>query len=303
MPIKKTLSTFCLTTLTLLTMTACPAQNNKPSQEQIDDLIVRTKANLVFVEGGTFTMGDFGPITREDKLPLTSFPHNKHLHDVTLDSFSMMALRVTYTDYDLYTASKGLPRVEETYKDTSLPSIRQVPNMPVGVNWPEANGYCQWLGEITGLPMSLPTEAQWEYAARNRGQFVVFPTDNGEFEEGRNFASFSQKESYVRGYPDDPPQNVNPNGLFPPTPLGLYDMGFGGSEWMLDWYAADYYKHSPTHNPQGPESGERKVLRGSTDHNAEGHTTVFRRSRELDTRSYWDCLIRCVVNSPQPVKP
>ena len=284
----------------LLMMTACNAQN-KPTQSQIDDLIARTKANLVFIEGGTFNMGDFGPITREDELPLTGWKDNKHLHDVTLDSFSMMALRATYTDYDLYTASKGLPRVEETYKESSQQYVRTVPGMPVGVKWSDAQAYCQWLGEITGLPMSLPTEAQWEYAARNRGQYVIFATDNGEYEKGRNFPSYEQRISYLQGLIPKYYSIVYPIEKFPPSPLGLYDMGFGGQEWMLDWYAADYYQHSPTHNPQGPATGTTKSARGSSSTSPEAHATVYRFDRPTDSGSFWDSLIRCVVNSPEPV--
>jgi len=287
--------------LTLAAMTAYPAQNTKPSSEQIDALVARTKANLVFVEGGTFTMGDFGPITREDKLPLTHELDNKFLHEVTLDSFSMMAYLVTYEDYALYTAANGLPGIIETYGAESINAdLSTIADMPAGVKWNEAQGYCQWLGKVTGLPMDLPTEAQWEYAARNRGQFAIFATNNGEYEEGRNFPSYEQRQSYV-AHLNNMPARVYPTGLFPPNPLGLYDMGFG-SEWMKDWYERDYYKVSLTHNPQGPDSGEAKVVRGHPPGMMTGNTTVYRSKRSLDGDwVYWGMLVRCVVNSPEPV--
>jgi formylglycine-generating enzyme required for sulfatase activity len=117
--------------------------------------------------------------------------------------------------------------------------------------------YCHWLGEKTGLPLDLPTEAQWEYAARNRGGYVLFATDNGNYEIGKNIANNEQK--------------IHFSGLhlfsfiigkFPPTPLGLYDMAGNGVDWINDWYAEDYYSRSPEIDPQGPDSGKYKVIRG-----------------------------------------
>lgn len=82
-------------------------------------------------------------------------------------------------------------------------------------------------------------------------------------------------------------------------------MGFGGAEWMKDWYERDYYKVSPAHNPQGPDSGEKRVARGShhVSIGTRAQMTVYRAKRHpLEKYSYWGSLVRCVVNSPKPVQ-
>jgi formylglycine-generating enzyme required for sulfatase activity len=99
--------------------------------------------------------------------------------------------------------------------------------------------YCHWLGEKTGLPLDLPTEAQWEYAARNRGGYVLFATDNGNYEIGKNIANNEQKIHF-----SGLPLFSFIIGKFPPTPLGLYDMAGNGVDWINDWYAEDYYSRS-----------------------------------------------------------
>jgi len=104
--------------------------------------------------------------------------------------------------------------------------------------------------------MDLPTEAQWEYAARARGKFLIFATDNGLFEDGRNVPTTEEVEKLSGHWTS--PISV---GLYPPNPLGLYDMGKNGYEWVKDWYADDYYSHSPGQDPQGPEHGAKKVVR------------------------------------------
>ncbi|WP_049191966.1 formylglycine-generating enzyme family protein, partial [Serratia marcescens] len=110
----------------------------------------------------------------------------------------------------------------------------------------------------SGKKIDLPTEAQWEYAARSRGQYLPFATDNGELEKGKNIPDEEQLDEYTDGLGIP----IYPIGKYPPNPLGLYDMGLSGSEWVNDWYASDYYSHSPVKDPKGPSNGTKKVLRG-----------------------------------------
>ena len=131
--------------------------------------------------------------------------------------------------------------------------------------------------------MDLPTEAQWEYAARSRGQFLIYGNSTNRWyydnDSDRNFTSNLLKK---------------PVGSFTPNPLGLYDVMGNGADWVKDWYAADYYSHSPEKDPQGPESGEKKALRGDS---GSGHTlSIERNSKKPDNE--WGSEFRCAENSP-----
>ncbi|MCX9158621.1 formylglycine-generating enzyme family protein, partial [Niveibacterium sp. 24ML] len=103
-----------------------------------------------------------------------------------------------------------------------------------------------------------PTEAQWEYAARSRGQFFMIPTDDGHVDYGRNVPYGAQARRLTKGMFNE----RYPVGLFPPNPLGAHDMQYNGKEWVLDWYAAKAYEHSAAQDPTGPVSGTLKVVRG-----------------------------------------
>jgi len=273
-------------------------------------LVKKAKADLVFVKGGTFKMGDFGPVSTPDKMPYApGRAYATPLHEVELDSFSMSKYKVTVTDFDVYTEAVGKPHIAQAKFDKVY---RTVPDVPAGVNWPEAKAYCGWLATITGQPFDLPTEAQWEYAARSRGKYVAWGTDNGKYEEGRNVASYQQQKKML---PHADSLVVYPNGKFPPNPLGLYDMGTQGQEWVNDWFDPDYYEHSPRKNPQGPATGTTKVLRGIEDDYASA-VTMYRHKSEpvvppLKSR-YTDEILaersgktgfRCVVNAANNVQP
>lgn len=282
-------------------------------QQQLDEFVAKQKANMRFVEGGSFEMGDFGhKLDWTDGLPISGELDSKPLHPVTLDNFSMNAYKATYDDFDVYSMATGQPR--EGMQEYAV-ELRQ-PDAATGINWQTAQHYCQWLGEQLDVPMSLPTEAQWEYAARNRGQFVLFPTDNGEVDAGRNVIIFKQKQELRYKY-DTGFIGVPLVGMFPPSPLGLYDLINQNYEWTMDWYDADYYERSPKLNPQGPKSGTEKVVRSlSTDEGsasnikAIGPTTVLRSKRLPDPPLIDDdarmnqnrsTSARCVGNSTQAI--
>jgi sulfatase modifying factor 1 len=266
----------------------CEAKN-VPDATQIAALAKKTKAQLVFVKGGEFQMGDFGEIHSSEELPYSYQQDDGPLHKVTVSDFSMAKYKVTLGDYDVYAAANGLPL---PYKgpDASVLDVRvrahpKMATFPAGVDWQDAQGYCRWIGQQIGQAMDLPTEAEWEYAARAGGKFLIFATSNGEEEPGKNFATYEQTEKINgRGYGD------LPVGLYPANSLGLYELGTNGSEWASDWYAEDYYEHSPTKDPRGPDSGAEKVVRGM--HNGVTHPpmTFQRRSRE-----------QALVNSPTNV--
>ena len=220
-----------------------------PSPEVMKAFLAKTQEDLVFLKGGTFDMGDWGAEVNKGGLPFDGTPDSKPLHKVTLDSFSIGKYPVTYAEFDVFTASLRLPRINQA----ELFQRYRKPNNPAGVIWQGATDYCAWLAKETKLPFSLPTEAQWEYAARSGGKRHVYPTNNGESEPGTNLPSFDQRKAAG---------GLVPVLSFPPNPAGIYHMSAGVHEWVQDWYGEDYYSHSPSKNPTGPTTGTRHVTRG-----------------------------------------
>lgn len=283
---RSTALTLALSTLALAACRSEPKDDTPPmpertvTQAEIDELIEHSKAQMVFVEGGTFMMGDYQD---EDGLYLTLENDNKPATEVTLDSYSIGAYEVSYGEFDLYTDANDLPR---TYWRTwSVGEEWRGPEYPAGVSWHGAKNYCLWLAELTGLPFDLPTEAQWEYAARSRGQKVDFATNDGTIRRGENYSEFTR-------YP-------RPSGTFPPNPLGLYDMAGNVGDWVNDWYAEDYYQRGNTFNPQGPASGTHKILRGGVYLESPGASNVYFRLEMDDlTTDFKSSGFRCAVNQP-----
>ncbi|MDC5166899.1 formylglycine-generating enzyme family protein [Acinetobacter baumannii] len=236
------------------------AQQNLSSEQQrkLQELLDKTKKNLVEIKGGTFMMGDFGEQKSPDKLPYDSDADSKPLHKVTLDNYALSATKATYADFDIYTEITGQDQVGK-FDELSIQD--RLPNSAAGVNWQQARNYCQWLGKQLNLKMDLPTEAQWEYAARNRGQYILYPTDNGKIDTGRNVWSFEQRQNQQNKL--NAFRNIPELLKFPATPLGLYDMITDNYEWILDWYDPKYYSKSPEKNPQGPKTGTLKVVRSA----------------------------------------
>ncbi|EMH4161608.1 SUMF1/EgtB/PvdO family nonheme iron enzyme [Pluralibacter gergoviae] len=236
-----------------LTMIGCDDNKNEGEQKKLAHQIV---GSMVVVEGGRYQMGDFGALVGE-KLPFSPDIDNKPLHWVDVSNFKITKNRTTWGQFNKWLKINNRKKNAyytrtENNKDKDFDSDKIVlgDNYPASVNWNDAAAFCQWVGKITGKFISLPTEAQWEYAARSRGQFLQFANSDNQYN------------------PDDPDDKLNfthhiaPVGSYPPNPLGLYDMMDNGNEWMSDWYSGDYYKNSPDKNPQGPESGDQKVLRG-----------------------------------------
>ena len=271
--------------------------------------------HLIFLKGGTFEMGDWG-LEVGEKLPYDMGPDARPLHKVTLDGFSMMAYKVTYADFDVFTDRTGEQRINQDpdwLKD-------RAPRKPAGVNWHGAKAYCQWLGKLTGQPFDLPTEAQWEYAARSGGKRFLFATDNGSIDKGRN-------------YPDSwrmTDDRVPDIGTYPPNPAGVFGLlDYGSREWVNDWYDPNYYKVSPENNPKGPEQGSmvmrgdkgamEKVQRGLLGASPAFGGYVFSRgSSTPKTFQVWlkgkeneplpgyssspEYQFRCAVNAPKPLR-
>jgi len=156
-------------------------------------------------------------------------------HRVCLSDFYMDKYLVTQSAYQ-----------GQTGNNPSL--FTGCPNCPVEkVSWDDAESFCGSLGK------RLPTEAEWEYAARNGGKHEKWAGTNKESELG-NYAWYHGNSG----------SKTHPVGEKQPNGLGLYDMSGNVWEWVSDWYDENYYRKSPRDNPQGPDSGQYRVLRGGS---------------------------------------
>lgn len=187
---------------------------------------------MVFIKGGCFDMGDTFGEGDGDERPV---------HKVCVNNFVIDKYEVTQADF-----TRSLGKNPSKFGDC--------PNCPVeNVTWFEASEYCHRLGK------RLPTEAEWEYAARERGKTVRYSTGSDAI--GPNDANYSDTERRVK--------QALPVGRYRPNALDLHDMTGNVWEWVADWYDRNYYTISPEKNPHGPSSGEYRVLRGGSWRNNE----------------------------------
>ncbi|WP_194429333.1 formylglycine-generating enzyme family protein [Klebsiella pneumoniae] len=255
-------------------LTGCDQKSTGKRETLSEALVAKSLSNMVPVKGGEFLMGDFGPLVGQ-KLPFSINQDDKVLHKVVLSDFSISKFKVTNDDYNKYLQITGIKKPPINILVKEYPSL-QKDDYSVGVTWQQAKDYCQWLGKESDKNIDLPTEAQWEYAARSRGQYLPFSTNNGNFELGSNIPEQKKLDEYTDGYGFP----IYPIGKYPPNPLGLYDMGVSGAEWSNDWYSTDYYSHSPVYDPQGPVKGNEKVLRGYVGGDRQYALTIFRQSSQ-----------------------
>lgn len=285
--------------------------------ERVAKLKRKAINDLVFMKSGTFMMGDFGPFWTKEKGYYTSGLDNKPPRKVALTSFSIARYKATYAELDVFADATGRPRAGMQWDD----GVWRHPLIPAGMYWQTAKDYCTWLAKETGIPFDLPTEAQWEYAARSGGQFFIWATDNGSLDPGRNIASTKQRRRsltpIVEVDPNDSERVTHamayPVGIFPPNPIGLYDMSGNSGEWVQDWYAPDEYGKEIALDPKGPASGTKRVVRGQLSGNYERATNVVRMAyapmlTEPDIRTgkvgpgfAIDLGVRCAVNLDKPV--
>jgi len=126
--------------------------------------------------------------------------------------------------------------------------------------------YCEWLNRTTSKPYRLPSEAEWERAARANAERSLYPWGD-------------EPPELLPDYPRRWKTGPEPVGLYPPNGYGLYNLGDNVHEWCGDWYDASYYLYSPTRNPQGPTNGSRRASRGgSWRHHIKASRTAARSS-------------------------
>jgi formylglycine-generating enzyme len=205
--------------------------------------------SLIFVEGGTFQMGG-------DK-----YDDEKPIHSVTVKSFY-------------------IGKYEETQKQWqdimgNNPSYIKGDNLPVqNVSWNDVQEFIRKLNQREGTnKYRLPTEAEWEYAARG-----------GNKSKGYTYSG-SNNLNDVSWYGNNSNRKTHPVGLKQPNELGLYDMSGNVWEWCQDWYDANYYFTSPSNDPKGPQSGTSRVLQGGSSSLDDDYCRVaYRGSNKPDVR-------------------
>ncbi|MBN1273576.1 MAG: formylglycine-generating enzyme family protein, partial [Candidatus Aminicenantes bacterium] len=210
----------------------------------------------VEIPAGWFKMGDNFNEGDEDERPV---------HDVYLDGYYVCRYEVTFEQYDRFCDETGRTKPnDEGWGRGNRPVIT--------VSWYDAQAFCVWVSEKTGEDIHLPTEAQWEKAARGTDQ-RRYPWGNGDPDCNKaNYLGCNDKTMPVGSYPA---------GV---SPYGVHDMAGNVYEWCLDWYDTNYYSFSPTHNPQGPASGSLRVSRGGSCYsNADLIRSV---NRNYDSPSY-----------------
>jgi formylglycine-generating enzyme required for sulfatase activity len=169
------------------------------------------------------------------------------VHRVWVDECRLAATQVTNAEYELFLRATGSP-APPFWRDKNFSD----PQQPVaGVSWFEAEAYCRWLRSHTSSPYRLPTEAEWERAARGEFEQVDFPWGN---EPPQSLPDYTARWQ----------SGPEPVARYAANSFGLYNMCDNVHEWCSDWYDPDYYSVSPERNPSGPEHGKRKASRGGS---------------------------------------
>ncbi len=218
---------------------------------------------MVLVEGGEFRMGS----------NISGSYHNDEhpIHQVRISSFYISKYEVTNAEFSEFLNSKGRTKGNYNGKEVSWIDIdnkyceiekkdgKYVPkegraNYPVvKVSWYGANAYSKWKGG------RLPTEAEWEYAARGGQKSKGYKYSGSDNIDEVAWYKDNSKNSDNNMYEGRGTHEV---GTKKPNELGIYDMSGNVWEWVSDWYNKDYYKNSPYENPQGPALGSGRVFRG-----------------------------------------
>jgi formylglycine-generating enzyme required for sulfatase activity len=164
-----------------------------------------------------------------------------------VDAFELAAFQTTNEDYARFVESTRHPAPPQ-WDDPNFSDPRQP---VVAVSWFDAVAYCEWLSRAAGKRYRLPSEAEWERAARGGAEDQDFPWGNCPPEDISDYAN-----RWKSG-----PERV---GLYAPNAYGLHNLGDNVHEWCSDWYDAAYYAVSPERNPQGPAAGNRRASRGGS---------------------------------------
>jgi len=223
---------------------------------------------MIVIPAGDFVMGcDTGA---ENERPV---------HRVFVDGFAIGGFAVTNQLYQSFIEDTGHPP-PPGWNDPRF----NLPDQPVtSISWLDANEYCEWLSRRTGKPYRLPTEAEWERAARGGLEGKLYTWGDEPPHDQPNYSAL-----WLNG-----PERV---GQRPPNGFGLQDISENVHEWCSDWYDEHYYLNSPSINPQGPTTGTRRASRGGSWRHQIKITRVAARSSIPPDFKYSDYGFRCAVS-------
>ena len=223
-----------------------------------------TPPDLARIPAGDFLMG--AADAEEDERPV---------HRVYVSEFFIGRFPVTHDEYARFVRATGhphpsvgaLPLVasggrDVLFRELAAPYVWNDEPPPeyathpvVLVRHEDALAYCRWLSDALGRAVRLPTEAEWEKAARGGIEAQRYPWGDEIDASHCNFLT-DQALKHERG--------TKPAGMYSPNAYGLYDMCGNVWEWIADWYSADYYGHGDMRDPRGPESGNMRIVRGGS---------------------------------------
>ncbi|HBG19781.1 MAG TPA: hypothetical protein DDY32_11050 [Desulfobulbaceae bacterium] len=273
--------TMILTTLLVLPFVSTAAASATVENNMKSFTDPATNMEFVLVKGGCFPMGDTFGDGEKNEQPV---------HQVCVDDFYMGRYEVSVGEFRKFVsaanyrteaerrdgcaawiAGKWVMDKSRNWRDPGFPQDDSHP--VVCMSWNDARAYADWMSG-TGSRYRLPTEAEWEYAAKSGGRDEKW--------------SGTSDESEVGGYAwskENAGDQTQPAGRKKPNGLGLYDMSGNVFEWVGDWHSVDYYRDSPKDNPAGPSSGEEKALRGGSWDNRLKNIRTATRRRSSDPAS------------------
>jgi formylglycine-generating enzyme required for sulfatase activity len=229
--------------------------------------------SMVQIPAGKFWMGRTQGTYRDAVEKIQRYQiDDRPANLIELDAFYIDKYEVTNADYAKFIAATGA-RAPWHWPEGKLPD-GQEKQAVTNVNWYEATAFCKWAGK------RLPTEAEWEKAERGGLDRNLYSWGN----DGNGIVTDPEKPAAL-------PAAVNKDqamavGSFAPNGYGLYDMTGNVLEWVNDWYEMNYYAFMPQRNPQGPETGKYKSVRGGGWSDAKGErlTAYFRQYSDPELR-------------------
>lgn len=235
-------------------------------------LLLLLAAEMAQIPAGEFMMGRT-KLTSDDKTTMRPqiLLDDRPAHKVFVSAFRMDRHEVTNAEYAAFLQATKRAAPYHWRDGKFAAGADKVP--VYSVSWDEAKGYCEWSGK------RLPTEAEWERAARGGLESQDYP--NGEKITAKD-ALFNVQTG------------AGPVGKYAPNGFGLYDMAGNVSEWTADWFDREYYSRGENRDPKGPATGEYKVIRGGAWSDAGKRVTVFFRNWVRPNQRTPNIGFRCV---------